>query len=229
MEVKDNYLYGDDRVRVSYRPSPNIGKAKKGFKVLVIHFDGASGTQGLDWLLNDKSDVSSELWLSREGKVIQLAPFNITCWHAGESTWRGVNGLNSYGIGIEIQNTGGQAYTDIQMVELGKIAKALVEKYSLEIVGHEDIAPIRKSDPSGTKLTLFDWKELFDAVGIETVLYKTTADLNVRRGQSTSYPAVTKLKTGTEVFELNRVGEWSKIQVKGSTQSGWVSNQYLTK
>lgn len=229
MTVKDNFLIGDDGVRVTYKPSPNVGKAKKGDKVLVIHFDGASGTQGLNWLLDKQSKVSSELWLSREGKTIQLAPFNVTCWHAGESVWRNTSGINSYGIGIEVQNTGGQAYTDVQMIELGKIAKALVSAYNLEIVGHEDIAPIRKSDPSGTKLLLFDWKRLFDDAGVHTELYKTTADLNVRRGQSTDYPAVTKLIKGTEVYELNRVGEWSKIQVKGGMQSGWVNNRFLIK
>jgi len=229
MKVQNNFLFGDDGKQVAYKASPNIGKAKKGYKLMVIHFDGASGTQGLNWLLDKTSKVSSELWLSREGKVIQLAPFNVTCWHAGVSVWRGLEGINSYGIGIEVQNTGGQAYTDIQMDELGKVVKSLVETYKLEIVGHEDIAPIRKSDPSGTKLLLFDWKRLFDAVGVHTELYNTTADLNVRRGQGTDYPAVTKLKLGTEVYELNRVGEWSKIQVKGSMQSGWVSNKYLTK
>lgn len=229
MKVSNNFLLNDDDVQVTYRPSPNVGKAKKGYKVLVIHFDGASGTQGLNWLLDKQSKVSSELWLSREGKTIQMAPFNITCWHAGVSKWRGLEGLNSYGIGIEVQNTGGQAYADIQMVELGKIAKALVSTYNLEIVGHEDIAPLRKVDPSGSKLLLFDWKRLFDDAGVHTELYKTTADLNVRRGQSTDYPAVTKLIKGAEVFELNRMGDWSKIQQKGTMQSGWVNNKYLTK
>jgi len=169
------------------------------------------------------------LWLSREGKIIQLAPFNVTCWHAGVSSWRGLEGMNSYAIGIEVQNTGGQEYTDVQMDKLGAALKPIVEQYGLEIVGHEDVAPLRKVDPSGTKLLLFDWKRLFDAVGGYTGLYTTTADLNVRRGQGTNYPAVTKLPKGTEVYELNRIGDWSKMQVKGSKQSGWISNKYLNK
>lgn len=229
MKVLNNYLFEDDGKQVEYRPSPNIGKAKKGYKVIIVHFDGASGTQGLNWLLDKTSKVSSELWLSREGKIIQLAPFNVTCWHAGVSSWRGLEGMNNYAIGIEVQNTGGQEYTDVQMDKLGAALKPIVEQYGLEIVGHEDVSPIRKSDPSGTKLLLFDWKRLFDSVGVHTELYKTTADLNVRRGQGTSYPVVTKLSKGTEVYELNRVGDWSKMQVKGSKQSGWVSNSYLTK
>lgn len=228
MKVENNFLFEDDGKQVSYRPSPNVGKAKKGYKVMIIHFDGASGRQGLNWLLDKQSKVSSELWLSREGEVIQLAPFNITCWHAGVSSWRGFEGMNSYAIGIEVQNTGGQAYTDVQMDKLGQLVKPIVEKYNLEIVGHEDVAPIRKVDPSGTNVNLFDWKGLFDAVGVHTELYKTTSDLNVRRGQGTNYPVVTQLKKGAEVYELNRIGEWSKIQVKGSLQAGWVNNKYFT-
>jgi len=229
MKVINHLLYGDDGKQVSYKPSPNVGKAKKGYKVFVVHYDGSSGLQGLNWLLDKQSKVSAELWLSREGKTIQLAPFSVTCWHAGVSTWRNVEGMNSYGIGIELQNTGGQAYTDVQMDELGKIAKAVAGEYKLEIVGHEDIAPLRKEDPSGSKLALFDWKRLFDAAGVKTELFKASSDLNVRRGQGTQYPAVVTLKKGTEVYELNRVGDWSKIQVKGSKQSGWVSNKFLIK
>gem|GEM_PF-270628 len=229
MKVENNFLFEDDGKQVEYRPSPNVGKDKKGYKVIVIHFDASSGLQGLNWLLNKNSKVSSELWLSREGKVIQLAPLNTTCWHAGVSTWRGLEGLNSYGIGIEIQNTGSQEYTDVQMDKLGEVVKPIVEKYGLEIVGHEDISPLRKNDPSGAKVNLFDWKRLFDAVGVKTTLYKTSSDLNVRRGQGIDYPVVTTLKKGVEVYELNRIGDWSKIQVKGSKQSGWTSNKYLVK
>jgi len=229
MKVINNFLHDDDGVQVTYKPSPNVGGTRKPIKVFVIHFDAASGTQGLNWMLDKQAKVSAQLWESRDGKIIQLSPFNVVCWHAGESTWRGVKGLNSSSIGIELQNTGSQEYTDVQMDNLGRIAKCLVDTYGVEIVGHEDISPIRKSDPSGSKLLLFDWKRLFDSAGVKTELYKTTADLNVRRGQSTDYPAVTRLKLGTEVYELNRVGEWSKIQVKGSLQSGWVNNFYLKK
>lgn len=229
MKVLSNFLYNDFDVKVQYIPSPNVYGIKKGYKVLVVHFDGSSGTQGLNWLLDKSSKVSSELWLSREGKTIQLAPLNVRCAHAGVSEWRGIDGMNSYGIGIEIQNTGSQQYTDIQMVELGKIAKTLVSTYGLEIVGHEDIAPLRKIDPSGSKRNLFDWKRLFDDAGVHTELYKTTADLNVRICNGTEYKAINKFKKDTFVYELNRVGNWSKVQEKCTLNSGWVHNGYLIK
>ena len=228
MKVTDGYLTEDNSNRVEYKATPNFGGKKKALKVLVIHFDGSNGMSGLNWLLDKASKVSSELWLSREGRVVQMANFLTTCWHAGKSVWRDLVGINSYGIGIEIQNNGGQAYTTIQMEKLAEITKALVNEYNLEIVGHEDIAPLRKVDPSGTKLTLFDWKRLFDDVGIPTRELITTADLNIRRGQGTDFPIVTKLTKGTAVYELNKVDNWSKIQQKGTMQSGWVHNGYLT-
>ncbi len=229
MKVINDFLYGSDGKKVEYRPSPNVGAIKKSNNVFVVHFDAASSTQGLNWMLDKKSKVSAHLWLSREGKVVQLVPFNVTAWHAGESTWRGVNGINSSSIGIEIQNTGSQEYTDIQMNVLAEIFKALNEVYKLEIVGHEDIAPIRKNDPSGSKQDLFDWKRLFESVCVPITRMKTSSGLNLRRGQGTEFPVVKTLDKGIVVYELKRIGDWSKIQVEGTKQSGWVNNKYLTK
>jgi len=39
MKVLNNYLFEDDGKQVEYRPSPNIGKAKKGYKLMIVHFD----------------------------------------------------------------------------------------------------------------------------------------------------------------------------------------------
>lgn len=212
---------------VEFKPSPNVGGKKKDYKFLVIHYDASSALQGLNWMLDDKSDVSAELWIGRDARLVQLVPFNMTAWHAGKSEFRQVEGLNSYAIGIELQNTGGQAYTDTQMDKLGEVAKLLVDTYGLEIIGHEDCSPQRKSDPSGSKVNMFDWKRLFNDCEIPTPKLTTISDLNIRRGQGTQYPVVLTLKKGTEVFELNRVGEWSKIQVKGTLQSGWINNRFL--
>lgn len=229
MKVIDNFLYGNDGKKVEYKPSPNTGAIKKTTNVFVVHFDAASSTQGLNWMLDKQAKVSAHLWLSREGRVVQLVPFNVTAWHAGESSWRGVKGINSSSIGIELQNTGSQEYTDAQMSKLQEIINALREVYTLEIVGHEDIAPIRKQDPSGSKQNLFDWKRLFDGIGVRSVKMQTIADLNVRRGQGTEFPVVKTLSRGTSVYELKRIGEWSKIQVEGNLQSGWCNNKFLTK
>ncbi|WP_307288791.1 N-acetylmuramoyl-L-alanine amidase [Pedobacter agri] len=220
-----------------FKPSPNIGKNKAGVPLnltpqyLIQHFDAAANATGaISWMLSPKSKVSAHLHIDREGNITQLVAFNRIAHHAGESEWRGLFGMNSRSIGIEIQNTGSQDYTAKQMDAVAEVSKLLVSYYNLkEVIGHEDVAPIRKNDPSGTKVNLFDWAGLLIVCGLAPSTKATTADLNIRRGQGTQFPVVTKIPKGDAVFELNRIGTWSKIQVVGSNQSGWVSNAYLTK
>ena len=223
MEIKNHILQG-----VEFNKSPNIGGLIAP-EYLILHFDASPNSTGaISWMVSPTSKVSAHLHISREGKIVQLVPFNVKAFHAGESSWKGLKGLNSTSVGIEIQNTGSQEYTEIQMNTVIEVSKLLKEHYKLkDILGHEDIAPIRKNDPSGTKVDLFDWVSVFRGACIELKSFKTTTDVNLRRGQGTNFPIIKKLAKDTEMYELNRVGDWSKIQVKDSKQSGWIYNTFI--
>ncbi len=87
--------------------SPNHGGALKS-RFIVIH-DTASGLKDdgdISWLTNPAAKVSAHVVVSREGTITQLVPFNVVAWHAGQSQWKGRKFLNSYAIGIEIDNPG---------------------------------------------------------------------------------------------------------------------------
>lgn len=60
-------------------------------------------------------------------------------------------------------------------------------------------------------------------------VYRTTAStLNLRAGAGTDYAVIGKLKRGTGVTILDKVGNWRRVKTfKG--QIGWVSANYLTK
>ena len=143
MEIKDNKLQG-----VAYKTTPNTSGLIKPIYI-VMHYDAASNaTSAINWMTDPKSQVSAHLHISRDGAVTQLAPFNVKCWHAGVSSWKGLTGLNSHSIGIELQNTGTQEYTEKQINAAIEVCKAIISNYSIkEIVGHNDIAPNRKPDP----------------------------------------------------------------------------------
>lgn len=143
MQIKDNKLVG-----VAYQATPNTSGLIKPIYI-VMHYDAASNaTSAINWMTNKTSQVSAHIHISRDGVVTQLAPFNVKCWHAGVSSWKGVTGLNSYSVGIEMQNTGAQEYTDNQINAAIEVCKAIVANYPIkEIVGHNDIAPNRKPDP----------------------------------------------------------------------------------
>ena len=102
--------------------------------------------------------VSSHLLINRMGEVKQFVPFSKRAWHAGVSTFDGVECCNDFSIGIELEGTDDIAYTDIQYRVLADVCKLLLEAYPSigpeNIVGHCDIAPGRKTDPGES----FDWQ-----------------------------------------------------------------------
>ena len=114
-------------------------------------------------LCNPKSKVSSHFVIGQNGKIYRLVQDNQIAWHAGKSCWGKYKNLNKHSIGIELVNKGHQfGYTNFkkkQLSSLIKICKILIKKYKIKkrnVVGHSDIAPLRKVDP-GEK---FPWKQL---------------------------------------------------------------------
>ena len=103
LSIKDDRLVGSE---VSFVETPNKG-GDLSPRYLVFHYTaGKSATSSINWLTNPESKASAHLVLARDGTITQLAPFNIKTWHAGISHWDGLSGLNSYSIGIEMDNAG---------------------------------------------------------------------------------------------------------------------------
>ena len=62
--------------------------------------------------------VSSHLFISRAGEVTQFVPFDKKAWHAGESIFDGKENCNEFSIGIELEGTDYERFTDIQYKKL---------------------------------------------------------------------------------------------------------------
>jgi len=147
--------------------SPNFNNQKrsiKSIKIIVIHYTGMqSERESLIRLCDPKFSVSCHYLISRNGTIYRLVKENKIAWHAGKSSWGNFKNLNKNSIGIELVNKGHDfGYTNFtkkQLASLIKITKKIIRKYKIKnrnIVGHSDIAPLRKIDP-GEK---FPWKEL---------------------------------------------------------------------
>lgn len=94
---------------VSFEESPNHSGtfANELPDTLVIHYTaGGSLESSVSWLKNPRANASAHVVVGRSGEMVQLVPFNIKAWHAGQSKWKGRSGLNHYSIGIEIDNAG---------------------------------------------------------------------------------------------------------------------------
>lgn len=108
--------------------------------------------------------VSAHCVVYRDGSIEQFVPFSERAWHAGVSSFQGRPKCNDYAIGIELEGTDVDNYTDKQYQSLCELTRFIQNRYpkiSLgRIVGHCDIAPGRKTDPGPA----FDWCRFRQAV-----------------------------------------------------------------
>ena len=107
--------------------------------------------------------VSPHFFIDRHGCVKQFVATDKRAWHAGVSEFRGRDNINDCSIGIELEGTDVTNYTDEQYHALIELTKNLMKEYPIKsdhIVGHNDVAPGRKTDPGSS----FDWKRYISAV-----------------------------------------------------------------
>lgn len=96
--------------------------------------------------------VSPHIYIDRLGEATQFVSLNNRAWHAGESLWNGRRDCNNFSVGIELEGTDDTPFEDAQYNCLTDIimkikANKISGSKNLEIVGHSDVAPIRKTDP----------------------------------------------------------------------------------
>ena len=154
-------------MKINFNPSPNYSRkkrTKKDIKFLIIHYTGMqSEIESIKRLKNMKSKVSCHYFINKRGRVTQMVKDNKVAWHAGKSKWQRFKNLNENSIGIELVNKGHEFgyenFSKMQIKNLINLCKNLKKKYIIKtenILGHSDIAPLRKLDP-GEK---FPWKKL---------------------------------------------------------------------
>lgn len=156
--------------------SPNFDDRKYKIDMLVLHYTGMeSGQAALARMCDPKAKVSAHYMVWEDGRIHQLVAEDRRAWHAGVSGWQGNDDLNSRSIGIEIVNGGHDfplpdgrlpPYPHAQIHALIELCTRLINDYDIpqtRIVGHSDIAPLRKQDPGEH----FPWDRLARAgIGI---------------------------------------------------------------
>jgi N-acetyl-anhydromuramoyl-L-alanine amidase len=168
----DGWLQG-----VAHLPTPNADDRPAGQSVelVVIHNislpPGEYGRRNVHALFTNALDpsahpffaevagarVSAHLLIERDGTITQFASFDRRAWHAGASEFGGRPRCNDFSVGIELEGSDFDAYTDAQYAALNEALGALVACYPVRAVrGHSDIARGRKTDPG----PFFDWARL---------------------------------------------------------------------
>jgi N-acetylmuramoyl-L-alanine amidase len=106
MNIRTHRLIRDDGQAVPYLVSPHAGGVITP-RYLVVHYTAGSSAAGtIAWFQHPASRVSAHLVIARDGRVTQMVPFNREAWHAGQSRWGTLSGLNRHSIGIELDNAG---------------------------------------------------------------------------------------------------------------------------
>jgi N-acetylmuramoyl-L-alanine amidase len=143
---------------MQWRPSPNFDERRPNF-VIIHATSNDTADEALRTLTDPQRRVSSHYLIGREGTVYQLVDERARAWHAGESKWGADTDLNSVSLGIELDNNGREPFPDIQISALLTLLSGIAERYRIpaaNYLGHGDVAPARKVDPS----RYFPWEIL---------------------------------------------------------------------
>jgi N-acetylmuramoyl-L-alanine amidase len=140
-------------------------------RFLVLHYTVSDRPSSIKILTEQQ--VSAHYLLTDDQKpvIYNLVDENNAAWHAGNSSWKNFTQLNNSSIGIEIVNPGwkdtpnGRVYAPFpqyQVDALIPLVRDIVTRHHItpdNVLGHSDIAPLRKQDPG----PMFPWKQLADA------------------------------------------------------------------
>jgi len=170
-------------------PSPNCDERPPGCEpeLIIIHGislpPGEFGGQWIDRFFTNCLDpadhpyfreivelrVSSHLLIRRDGELVQYVPLWKRAWHAGVSCYQDRDHCNDFSIGIELEGVDTIAYADEQYdllcLTIAALQRAIPSLANAPIVGHEDIAPDRKTDPGPA----FDWERFRAKIGVGDV------------------------------------------------------------
>lgn len=161
---------------VRHCPSPNFNERPAGeISLLVIHNislpPGQFGTGKVQEFFQNRLDVtehpyfagiadlrvSAHFLIERDGAVTQFVSCLDRAWHAGVSSFQGRETCNDFSLGIELEGTDDQPFSDAQYHSLISLSRQLRRAFSditpQRICGHSDIAPGRKTDLGPG----FDW------------------------------------------------------------------------
>jgi len=144
-----------------WEPSPNHNHRRPNF-VIIHHSGDDSAMETLRTLADPIRAVSAHYLIGRDGTIYQLVDERARAWHAGDSRWGSSTDINSSSLGIELDNNGAEPFPEAQIRALLELLADIKKRYRIpaaNFLGHADVAPARKADPSRH----FPWKKLAES------------------------------------------------------------------
>ncbi len=152
-------------MKIESRPTPLYDERPSGIGIdtIVIHAmhapaapDPLDASACIDLL--ESCRVSAHYIIARDGTVWRTVPEEKRAWHAGDSRMPyhddSRENVNHFSIGIELVGREDQEFTSTQYQSLAALCAQICAHHAISaIVGHEHIAPLRKTDPG----VQFNW------------------------------------------------------------------------
>ncbi|RFS21347.1 N-acetylmuramoyl-L-alanine amidase [Chitinophaga silvatica] len=129
--------------------------------VIIHHTAQNSCAQTLKTFTLQRTQVSAHYVICRNGTIHHMLNDYLRAWHGGIARWGNLTDINSTSIGIELDNNGAEPFDSAQINSLMVLLGRLKSQYAIptaNFIGHGDIAPGRKVDPSA----YFPWQQLAD-------------------------------------------------------------------
>jgi N-acetyl-anhydromuramyl-L-alanine amidase AmpD len=148
----------DNGIQTEWISTVNFNLRKPNF-IIIHHTAQDSIQQTIKTFTLTRTQVSAHYVIADDGSVVQMLNDYMRAWHAGRGSWGKDTDINSSSIGIELDNNGTEAFSEAQITSLMSLLTKLKKEFGIpvqNIIGHSDIAPSRKNDPS----VLFPWKIL---------------------------------------------------------------------
>ena len=200
--------------------SINTHKLRK-IRFLILHYTGMQSKRvSLERLLSVKHKVSCHYLIDRKGEIIQMVDNNNIAWHAGKSKWKNFKNLNFNSIGIELDNKGHrfgyQSFPKNQIKKLNNLILILKRKFKIKnncILGHSDIAPLRKLDP-GEKFPWLNIKIKGTRPGFSNIDKKFSELNDLKKNKFRNLFFKNIYKIGYRYFNKNKKSKSDRLIVK---------------
>lgn len=176
---KTNMKKTKEHYEIDYNSFYSVKSSNKRVRFLVLHYTATNFSESVKsltgpyvsahYLIPDETDPTYHDAGFQQLRIFRLVEENERAWHAGVSSWRGRTNLNDSSIGIEIVNQATDnngsfifpPFTAHQIEALKQLALNILQRYPditpVNVIGHSDIAPGRKSDPGAS----FPWQQLY--------------------------------------------------------------------
>lgn len=154
-----NQLLLDSAIMPVYAVGTTNFDLRKPNFVIIHHTAQNSCEQTLKTFTLERTKVSAHYVICKDGTIHHMLNDYLRAWQAGVSKWGNFTDINSSSIGIELDNNGSEPFPESQITSLVKLLDTLKRNYSIptaNFIGHADVAPGRKNDPSA----FFPWQSL---------------------------------------------------------------------